>query len=161
MPATKTEQTTGSLEISTVSVPAQKSTRPKVKSKRSRAAEGPKPALPASSRKLPPSARLVVEVRSGLGVTRALFARMTGFSVRAITTWETGRPLSRDALLRVMEMKRLRDALADRMRVGFIPKWLGNPCEGLGGLKPVEILERGENDRLWRTVLLIGSGMPT
>ena len=46
-------------------------------------------------------------------------------------------------------------------REEFIPQWLETPCEGLGGLKPVEVLERGEADRLWRVVLLIGSGMPT
>ena len=107
------------------------------------------------------SARLVREVRSGLGVTREFFARMTGFSVRAISGWESGRPLSEAALRRVKEMHRLRDALAAGMRPEFIPQWLDTPCEGLAGLKPVEVLERGETDRLWRTVLLIGSGMPT
>jgi hypothetical protein len=35
------------------------------------------------------------------------------------------------------------------------------PCEELGSLKPVEVLERGEVDRLWRMVYLMGSGMPT
>jgi hypothetical protein len=30
----------------------------------------------------------------------------------------------------------------------------------VGVLKPVEVLECGETDRLWRVVLLIGSGMP-
>lgn len=59
------------------------------------------------------------------------------------------------------EMERLRAALADGMREEYIPRWLETPCAGLGGLKPVEILERGEVDRLWRVVLLIGSGMPT
>ena len=126
-----------------------------------RAADGRKPKPPTSRRKLPPSARLVIEVRSGLGVTRECFARMTGFSVRAISAWEAGRPLSEAALARIMEMKRLRDALADRIRARFIPKWLESPCEGLGGSTPVEILESGETDRLWRAVLLIGSGMPT
>ena len=56
---------------------------------------------------------------------------------------------------------RLRAALAEVMREEFIPQWLQAPCEGLGGLKPVEALERGEVDRLWRVILLIGSGMPT
>lgn len=110
---------------------------------------------------LPPSARLVADVRSGLGVTRELFARLTGFSVRATTGWEAGRPISEPGLRRVKEMARLRAALADGMREEFIPQWLETPCEGLGGLKPVEVLERGEVDRLWRVVLLIGSGMPT
>src|SRR5439155_19999600 len=119
----------------------------------------PKPLEPTTA--LPPSARLVSQVRSGLGVTREFFARMTGFAVRAISGWEAGRPLSEAALRRVKEMKRLRDALAGGIRPEFIPRWLETPCEGLGGLKPVEVLERGETDRLWRTVLLIGSGMPT
>jgi DNA-binding transcriptional regulator YiaG len=109
---------------------------------------------------LPASARLVADVRSGLGVTREFFARLTGFSVRAITGWEAGRPVSEPGLRRVKEMERLRAALADGMREEFIPQWLETPCEGLGGLKPVEVLERGEADRLWRVVLLIGSGMP-
>ena len=109
----------------------------------------------------PDSARFVADVRSGLGVTRELFARMTGFSVRAISGWEVGRPVSEPGLRRVKEMKRLRDALAEGMRKEFISQWLEASCEGLGGLKPVEVLERGETDRLWRVVLLIGSGMPT
>src|SRR4051794_20367979 len=109
----------------------------------------------------PASARIVADVRAGLGVTRELFARLTGFSVRAITGWEAGRPISEPGLRRVKEMERLRAALAEGMREEFIPQWLETPCEGLGGLKPVEVLERGEADRLWRVVLLIGSGMPT
>lgn len=110
---------------------------------------------------LPDSARLVADVRSRLGVTRELFSRLTGFSVRAITGWEAGRPISEPGLRRVREMQRLHAALAEGMREEFIPRWLETPCEGLGGLKPVEVLERGEADRLWRVALLIGSGMPT
>ncbi len=106
------------------------------------------------------SARFVSEVRPGLSVTREFFARMTGFSIRAISGWEAGRPLSETALRRVKEMKRLRDALADGLDPRFIARWLDSPCDGLAGLKPVEVLERGEVDRLWRTVFLIGSGMP-
>ena len=59
----------------------------------------------------PDSARLVADVRSGLGVTRELFARLTGFSVRAISGWEAGRPISEAGLRRVKEMERLRAAL--------------------------------------------------
>jgi len=110
---------------------------------------------------LSPSARLVAEDRTGLGVTRELFARLTGFSVYAISDWEAGRLLSEAALRLVKEMQRFRDALAEGMQSGSIPRWLETPCEGLGGRKPVEVLERDEADRLCRTVLLIGSGMPT
>lgn len=161
MAATKAEQTPKLPQISADPVSSPRSSKPKAKTRALKATDGPKAKPPASTRKLPPSARLVAEVRSGLGVTREFFARMTGFSVRAISAWESGGPLSEPALVRIMEMKRLRAALAERILAGFIPEWLANPCEGLGGSKPVEILERGESDRLWRAVLLIGSGMPT
>ena len=107
------------------------------------------------------SANLVAEVRAGLGVTREMFARLTGFSVRAIAGWEAGRPVSEAGRRRILEMRRLHELLAGGMRPEFIARWLETPCEGLGGLKPVEVLERGETDRLWRVALLIGSGMPT
>jgi DNA-binding transcriptional regulator YiaG len=107
------------------------------------------------------STNLVTEVRAGLGVTREFFARLTGFSVRAIAGWEAGRTVSEAGRRRILEMKRLREMLAEGMRPEFIAQWLETPCEGLGGLKPVEVLERGETDRLWRVALLIGSGMPT
>jgi len=110
---------------------------------------------------LSPSARLVAEDRSGLGVIRELFARPNSFSIHVISGWDAGRPLSEAAQRLVKEMQRFRDALAEGMQSGSIPRWLETPCEGLGGLKPVEVLERDEADRLWRTVLLIGSGMPT
>ena len=163
MAGMKRARTSKPSTTSTPSTPARHSTRSKA------AVEPPpvtevsklKPMPPPSRRKLPPSNRLVFEVRSGFGVSRQLFARMTGFSVRAISGWEAGRPLSEPARRRITEMKRLRDTLADGIRAEFIAKWLETPSEGLGGLKPVEILERGESDRLQRSVLLIGSGMPT
>ena len=48
--------------------------------------------LPNPRPKIPPSARLVSEVRSELGVTLEFFARMTGFSVRVISGWKARRP---------------------------------------------------------------------
>ena len=66
----------------------------------------------------------MADVRSGLGVIRELFARLTGFSVRAITGWEAGRPISEAGLRRVKEMARLRAALAEGLREEFIRQWL-------------------------------------
>jgi hypothetical protein len=64
------------------------------------------------------------------------------------------------SLRRVKELNRLAVQLAKVMKADFIPLWLVTPNEGLGGLAPVEAMERGENDRLWRTVFLLGSGIP-
>ena len=57
-------------------------------------------------------------------------------------------------------MHRLAADLKRAMKADFLPRWLVTPNEGLGGISPVEALERGESDRLWRAVFLLGSGLP-
>ena len=37
------------------------------------------------------------------------------------------------------------------MREDFIPDWLVSPNEGLGGISPIEAMERGEGGRVWRS----------
>jgi hypothetical protein len=58
-------------------------------------------------------------------------------------------------------LERLRRALVDVMPEDVIPSWLETECKALGGLKPIEVLERGEIDRLWRTIFFLGSGVPS
>jgi hypothetical protein len=47
------------------------------------------------------------------------------------------------------------------MRQEFIGTWLDTPNPAFDGLKPVEVIERGEIDRIWRMVHEVGSGEPT
>ena len=44
------------------------------------------------------------------------------------------------------------------MRVDFIPHWLVSPNEGLGGISPIEAMERGEGGRVWRLRVSLGIG---
>jgi transcriptional regulator with XRE-family HTH domain len=109
-----------------------------------------------------PSARaasLVAEVRTDLGVSRRIFARLTGYSERAIAGWEAGGSLSEPSRQRMLEMHRLQEALARVIRAGRIAEWLDRPNEAFGGLKPLEVIERGEIDRLWRMVFELESGV--
>ena len=46
------------------------------------------------------------------------------------------------------------------MKPDFIPRWLATPNETMGGLSPIEAMERGQSDRVWRSVSLLGSGLP-
>jgi hypothetical protein len=69
-------------------------------------------------------------------------------------------PIGEPGLRRVEEMERLRRALADVLEAEAIRAWRETECAALGGLKPVEVLERGEIDRFWRTVFFLGAGTP-
>lgn len=100
-------------------------------------------------------------LRERFGVNRKSFARMLGFSERALADWESGKPPSEAGLQRIREMTRLQKALAGVMRAEFIGTWLNAPNPGFRSLKPIEVIERGEIDRLWRMIYQLESGMPT
>lgn len=116
-----------------------------------------KTAGPVATRK---SSHLLVTIRKRLGLTQDLFARLIGVTQRSIAGWEKGSPMNEISSRRVKEMGRLADELRKSMKLEYIPTWLQTPNESLGGLSPLEAMQRGEHDRLWRTVFLLGSGIP-
>ena len=94
-----------------------------------------------------------------LGLSRKMFSRLAGFSERAIADWESGKPLSEPGLRRVKELDRLRERLSEIVNEEAIPTWLDAPNEAFGGLKPLEVIERGEVDRLWTMIYHLESGV--
>lgn len=100
-------------------------------------------------------------IRQELGLTRSDFARMTGYSERSIASWESGREPSARGLQRLNEVDRLRDALGEIMKPDHIAAWLQTPNDAFGGLKPLEVIERGESDRIWRMIYYLESGTPS
>src|SRR6478609_1714367 len=91
----------------------------------------------------------VSTVRGRLGLSRKLFSRLAGFSERAIADWEGGKPVSEPGLRRIKELDRFRDRLSEVVAEDVIPAWLDSPNQAFDGLKPLEVIERGEIDRLW------------
>ena len=102
----------------------------------------------------------VGELRQVFGLNRKLFSRLTGYSERAIAKWESGQELSEASRQRMIELQRLQRDLARVMKADFIGVWLRTPNEAFEGLKPIEVVERGEVDRIWRMIYELESGMP-
>lgn len=103
----------------------------------------------------------VREIREKLGVNRQVFSRLSQFSERAIAKWEAGEPLSAPSQQRMSELKRLYQALSRVMRSDSVGQWLQTPNEAFADLKPLEVVERGETDRIWRMIYLMESGVPS
>ena len=101
----------------------------------------------------------VAALRRKLGLSRKLFSRLTGFSERALAGWESGRPLSIPVQRRIRELQRFQERLAEVVRPEFIPQWLETPNQAFQGLKPLEVIERGEIDRLWDMIFYLESGV--
>lgn len=110
------------------------------------------------ARKAGPSP-VAAEVRRNLGLTRKAFSRLTGYSERAIANWETGAMPDEPGLRRIREIQRFQERLAEVVPAAEIPLWLDTPNEAFDGLKPLEVIERGEIDRLWNMIFYLESGV--
>jgi DNA-binding transcriptional regulator YiaG len=110
---------------------------------------------------LPAMGVSVRSIRERLGLTQEMFARLAGFSVRTVADWESGKAPAAAKAQRLTEIQRLQQALAGVMRADFIGQWLQTPIDAFAGLKPIEVIERGEVDRIWRMIYDLESGIPT
>ena len=53
-----------------------------------------------------------------------------------------------------------REALAEVIEPASIESWLQQPNPAFQGSTPLQLVERGEMDRLWRMLYELGSGQP-
>lgn len=101
----------------------------------------------------------VREIRSSLGVSRKIFSRLTGFSERSIADWESGKRLAAGSRSKMLEVTRLYEVLTKVMDPASVGSWLETPNEAFDQLKPLEVIERGEMDRIWRMIFFLESGV--
>src|SRR5436190_18596254 len=94
----------------------------------------------------------VMEVRNSLGLSQGEFARVTGYSVRSVAGWESGQQLSASARQKLAETYRLRAALAEIIPPKELREWMRTPNPAFEGQTPIQVIERGETDRVWRMI---------
>jgi len=51
------------------------------------------------------------------------------------------------------------EALKEVINKDVIGPWLTQPNDAFDGLKPVEVIERGEVDRIWQMIFFLRSGV--
>jgi hypothetical protein len=61
----------------------------------------------------------------------------------------------------VSELSLIRQALAGVVRQDFIDEWLSRPNAAFSGDSPLELIERGDTDRVWQAIFELESGVPT
>jgi DNA-binding transcriptional regulator YiaG len=94
------------------------------------------------------------------GVSQDTFSRLAGFSPRAIANWAQGRKPSTSTERRLNELTRLFAALEKLVEPAAIGPWLKEPNPAFDGSTPVQVIERGDADRLWRMIYELESGEP-
>lgn len=100
------------------------------------------------------------QLAARFGVRQETLSRMTGFSPRAVAEWAGGKEPSAPAKKAFSEMDRLLDALGRLMEPKQVGLWLKEPNAAFDGSTPVQVIERGQGDRIWRMLYYAESGEP-
>jgi len=101
-----------------------------------------------------------LELRKQLAMPREVFSRLVNVSVRAIADVETAKKNVVKLQRPYNEVSRLYGALKEVVDPSSLGDWFLAPNKAFDGLKPIEVIERGEIDRLWRMVYMLRSGSP-
>ncbi|HEY4233263.1 MAG TPA: hypothetical protein VGM76_07540 [Lacipirellulaceae bacterium] len=97
-------------------------------------------------------------LRERLNMTREVFSRVVNVSPRAIATVERDQADVAKLQRPYAEVARLYEALGEVVEPKVIGHWFETPNEAFDGFKPIELIERGEIDRLWGMVYRLKSG---
>jgi len=100
------------------------------------------------------------ELSEKFGLRQETLSRMTGFSLRAVAGWAGGKAPSAPVRRALTEMDRLLDSLGRLMKPKEVGKWLKEPNSAFDGSTPVQVIERGQIDRVWRMLYFVESGEP-
>lgn len=92
------------------------------------------------------------------GLSNEILSRVTGAAPRTIAYWNSGKAPQRSSTQKVKEVTRLFDALADIIKAKAIGPWLQRPNKQFDGSTPLQVIERGESDRLWRMIWQLREG---
>jgi DNA-binding XRE family transcriptional regulator len=94
------------------------------------------------------------------GLSQGLLARLLDVSLRTASGLESSATPPAQLRRSLTQVIRLCSALAEAMQPPYVGHWLDEPNEMLGGLKPVEAIERGQIDLVWQVVEGLRTGSP-
>ena len=109
----------------------------------------------------PAKSSRALKLRQRLELSQPLFAPLLPVSVRSLAKLESGTPPTDMVARRLNELWRLTDALSEVIQKEALGRWLMTPNSAFDGLKPLEVIDRGESDRLWSMIFFLRSGVPS
>ncbi len=104
--------------------------------------------------------RLLQHYREKFHLAQPVVVRLTGFSPRSVAKWAQGETPSLKQEKALVEMDRLLDGLSRVMEPEQIGRWMKTPNPAFDGSTPLQVIERGEMDRIWRMLYDVESGQP-
>jgi transcriptional regulator with XRE-family HTH domain len=100
-----------------------------------------------------------LQLRDRLGMSRERFVRLVPMSTRNLANLESGKAPTAKLSRQLQALRRVVDALSEVIHRDAIGRWLEQPNDAFDGLKPIEVIERGEVDRIWQMIFYLRSGV--
>ena len=98
-------------------------------------------------------ASVIGAAKSGFGLTSDELARVIGFPATFVDAWSRGRqPMSASAGPKLVDAGRLAAALRQIMPPELVGNWMRTPNPSFENQTPLQVVERGRADRLWRMI---------
>ena len=104
---------------------------------------------------------LIQRLQEDFGLTQTVMVRLSGYSPRSVASWSKGVAATEPARRKFTELIRLFEALKDLMEdPRQVIAWVLEPNPAFDGSTPLQVIERGESDRLWKMIYALESGDP-
>lgn len=94
------------------------------------------------------------------GITREELGRLVSCSPRTLDLWNNGGKINKKAMPHINRLVRLFKSLEEHMETNAIGEWLRGPNPGFNGSTPLQVIERGEEDRISRMLYRLETGEP-
>lgn len=108
---------------------------------------------------IPAKPNLTLRLRQRMDLSQPLFSRLLAISVRTVAKLESGTAPTEVVSRRLNELTRLTNALSEVIKKESLAAWLQTPNSAFDDLKPLEVIERGESDRIWSMIFFLRSGV--
>lgn len=92
------------------------------------------------------------------GMNYDMLAKALSVSRRSISGWLSGQEPERINRVRINELGRLITELRTIIKPEKLKNWWNQPVANFGGSTPLQVLERGESDRIWRMIWEVREG---
>jgi len=123
--------------------------------------QNPKKAISLGQAGSSKTATIIQALKTDFGLNQNALVELSGYSPRSIVSWGSGTKAAQPAKLKFTELKRLFDALAElNQDKNEVLAWLKEPNKGFEGSTPLQVIARGESDRIWNMIYMLRSGQP-
>lgn len=103
----------------------------------------------------------VKTIRVKYGFKQSQMSRLLGISARKLSELESQPKEPRlETKRRLTEVDRLRRAMSEIIDPDEIAAWMEEPNDAFDGSTPLQVVERGEIDRLWQMIYAVRTGHP-